>query len=186
MRKVRREELVDYKTYEDRRPEERPKIMAIKAPRRILLGEYLTLLFENADTIRYQVQEMMRAERIVREAEIRHELDTYNGLLGDEGELGFTLLIGVADEKLRDEKLRAWLGLESKIYARTAAGDKVYATFDAAQVGEDRISSVQYMKFPLEGADPVAIGCDFEDPDLRGEFELSDEQRAALASDLRS
>ena len=65
MRKVQRSEIVDYQTYNDRRTDLRPHILAIKGPRRIHVGPHLTFLFENADTIRYQIQEMMRTERIV-------------------------------------------------------------------------------------------------------------------------
>ena len=81
-RKVARSELLDYQTYDDQRDGLRDEIMRIKQPRRIHLGDELTFLFENTETIRYQIQEMMRAERIVKEAAIQHELDTYNGLLG--------------------------------------------------------------------------------------------------------
>src|SRR5690606_24919438 len=84
-RKVERSELLDYVTYEEQRAEIRPRMLETKRPRRITVGPYLTFLFENHDTVWYQVQEMMRSERIVKEADIRHELDTYNELLGDEG-----------------------------------------------------------------------------------------------------
>ena len=109
--RVTREEIVDFETYRDERAAYRPKVIAIKAPRRVHVGGVLTFLFENHDTIRYQVQEMMLAERIVKEAEIRHELDTYNELLGDAGGLGCSLLIEIEDEKERAVKLTEWLAL---------------------------------------------------------------------------
>ena len=71
-----------------RGPQIRPAILEAKAPRRVHVGGALTFLFENTDTIRYQVQEMVRAERMTREPDIRHELETYNELLGGQGELG--------------------------------------------------------------------------------------------------
>jgi len=83
MRQVRRDELVDYATWaEEALPMERPVILAMKKRRRVHVGPKLTFLFENADTVRYQVQEMMRVERMVKESAIQHELDTYNELLG--------------------------------------------------------------------------------------------------------
>ena len=105
MNHVPRSDIVDYVTYEEQRDEYRAKVLAIKRPRRIHVGQHLTFLFENAATIRYQVQEMMRTERIVKEADIVHELHTYNELLGGEGELGCTLLIEIDDEEDRSIKL---------------------------------------------------------------------------------
>mgnify|MGYP000219825156 CR=1 FL=1 len=98
MKPVDRSEILDYVTYDERRAELRPRAMAAKATRRVVLaGGTLTFLFENRDTVRYQVQEMMRTERIVKEADVLHELHTYNELLGGPGELGCTLLIEIDD-----------------------------------------------------------------------------------------
>ena len=81
MRKVTRAEIVDYQTYNDQRDAIRQDVLEIKRQRRVLVGDCLNFLFETTDTIRYQIQEMMLAERMVREADIQHELDTYNELL---------------------------------------------------------------------------------------------------------
>jgi len=182
MRPIERSELVDYQTYEDSRAETRPRALAAKKARRIHVGDHLTFLFENRETIRYQVQEMMRVERIVREAEIQHELDTYNELLHDDGSLGASLLIGIDDEDERNVKLREWLGLPSTLYAKLEDGTLVRPEFDPRQVGDDRLSSVQYLKFPLGGQTPVALGADHEN--LTVEVALTDAQRAALSADL--
>ena len=127
MRPVRRDELVDHVTYRDTRDAFREQVMAAKAVRRVHVGEHLTLLFENPLTVRYQVQEMMRAEQIVRERDIQHELDTYNGLLGGPGELGATLLIEVEDAADRAAKLREWWGLPDHLYLRLEDGTRVPA-----------------------------------------------------------
>jgi hypothetical protein len=182
MRKVQRSELVDYQTYADRRDAVRRAVMEVKRVRRVHVGGPLTFLFENDDTIRYQVQEMMRAERMVREADIQHELDTYNALLGDQGELGCCLLVEIDDRDERDRLLRAWRDLPDRVYLRCDDGSQVRATHDAAQIGEEKISSVQYLKFKVGTRRPVAVGCDL--PGLTAETPLTDEQRAALAADL--
>jgi len=179
---VSREELVDFETYRDERATYRPKVMALKTPRRIHVGEYLTFLFENHETIRYQVQEMMLAERIVKEAEIRHELQTYNELLGEAGGLGATLLIEIESEAERSEKLAAWLELPSHLYAKLEDGTKVRPTYDPRQVGDTRLSSVHYLRFAVKGKVPVALGSDL--PALQVETPLTAEQRAALKEDL--
>jgi hypothetical protein len=148
----------------------------------VLADGTLTFLFENRDTVRYQVHEMMRAEQIVREADIRHELDTYNELLGGPGELGCTLLIGIDDPAERATKLGEWLALPQHVYAERPDGTRVRATFDPRQVGDERLSSVQYMKLPVGAEAPVAIGVDL--PGLEVREALTDAQRAALADDL--
>jgi len=179
---VQRESLLDYVTYEERRDELRPAVLAAKRARRVHAGKALTFLFENEDTIRYQIQEMMRTERIVKEAEIEHELATYNELLGGPGELGCTLLIELDDPAERDRALRAWLDLPSRLYVELEDGRRVGARFDERQVGDDRLSSVQYLKFDTGGAVPVAVGASHPELDVRAE--LSAEQRAALEADL--
>ena len=184
MRTVRREEIVDYQTYDEGRAALREEVMAEKADRRIHVGECLTFLFETHATMRYQIQEMMRAERIVREAEILREIETYNELLGGPGELGCTLLIELDDAAERDRRLREWRDLSRHLYVRLEDGEQVYASFDPRQVGDERLSSVQYLKFSVGGRAPAALGADH--PKLSAETVLSDAQRAALAKDLAS
>jgi hypothetical protein len=182
MRKVERSEIVDFATYGDEREATRTRVLETKRVRRVHVGEYLTFLFENSETIRYQIQEIMRAERIVREADIAAEIATYNGLLGDDGELGCVLLIEIDDKVERDQLLRRWQALPKHIYVRCEDGRKIPARFDAAQVDEEKISSVQYLKFAVGAAVPIAVGCDH--PALSAEAVLSEEQRAALQEDL--
>lgn len=182
MKPVERSTLLDYVTYEENREALRARVLAHKAPRRVHVGEWLTFLFETTETARYQVQEMMRIERIVKESDIQHELETYNELLGGPGELGCTLLIEIDDPAVRAVKLKAWLDLPRHVYARLADGSKVYAKFDERQIGEDRLSSVHYIKFPIAGRVPVAIGADHAD--LNVETALKPEQVAALREDL--
>jgi hypothetical protein len=181
---IDRKEIVDYQTYEESRELFQKKVFAAKAPRRIHVGSYFTFLFENALTIRYQIQEMMRAERIVKEKDIQHELETYNAVLGGDGELGCTLLIEIDDPTQRALLLRKWLQVPEHIYARLADGDKVRPTFDPAQRGIERISSVQYLKFAVGQKPPVAIGIDL--PGIEADTILTETQRSALAEDLAS
>jgi hypothetical protein len=182
MKPVERGEIVDYATYEDTRNEFRAAVLKAKEFRRVHVGDYITLLFENHLTVRYQIQEMIRAERIVREADILHEIGTYNELLGQDGELGCTLLIEIEDSVLRDQKLSEWWDLPEKLYALMDDADRVYASLDERQRGDGRLSSVQYVKFDVHGRVPVAIGVEL--PGLKEEKTLSDEVRSALRLDL--
>lgn len=184
MKPVERSEIIDFVTYEEQRDAMRTEVMAAKARRRVHIGDYLTLLFENHSTMRYQVQEMVRTERMVKEADIKHEIDTYNELLGGEGQLGCTLMIEIEDPVIRKEKLAQWWSLPEKIYLLLEDGTRVSATFDQRQRGDDRVSSVQYLKFDTGGRVPVAAGVDL--PGLQAETKLSDEQRQALSEDLSS
>jgi hypothetical protein len=96
--------------------------------------------------------------------------------------LGCTLLIEIDDPEKRGALLHEWLALPRHVYVRTASGKKCYARFDARQIGEGRLSSVQYLKFDTDGEVPVVVGCDL--PQLREEAPLSEAQRQALALDL--
>jgi len=184
MKTVERGEILDYVTYEEERDALRAGAIRAKGARRVHVGPHLTFLFENHETIRYQVLEMVRAERMVKEADIAHEIATYNELLGQDGDLGCTLLIEIDDPAARADKLSRWLALPRHLYAKLEDGTKVRARYDERQVGETRLSSVQYLKFPVGGRVPVATGCALDDPEASVEHELDDAQRAALASDL--
>lgn len=179
-----RNEIVDYQTYEETREEFRAQVLSAKACRRIHVGDCFTFLFENALTVRYQIQEMMRAEKIVKEKDILHEIETYNGLLGDAGQLGCTFLIEIDDPDERAARLRQWLALPEHLYVRTMDGTKIRPRFDEAQRGSDRISSVQYLKFTIGDRVPVCVGIDM--PGIENETRFSEDQKVALAEDLAS
>jgi hypothetical protein len=182
MRPVERGEILDYVTYGEARDGILEEALKQKRPRRVHLGEHLTILFENHETVRFQIQEMIRVEQLVKESDIQHEIDTYNELLGSEGELGATLLIEIDDPVERGALLRSWKTLPEHLFVELEGGEKAYATFDERQVGEDRLSSVQYLKFATSGRVPIAVGSDH--PLLQAATRLTEEQRAALASDL--
>ena len=182
MKRVTRQEILDYVTYEEQRDRLRKKIMKIKDLRRINVGGVLSFLFENTDTVRYQIQEMVRVERIVKETDILHEIKTYNELLGNSGELGCTLLIEIDDSEERQERLIQWLDLPNHLYLSLEDESRIRASFDERQIGDSRLSSVQYIKFKTGGKTPVSIGSDL--PLLTVETVLTDDQRKALSEDL--
>ncbi len=182
MKRVTRQEILDYVTYEEQRDKFRKKIMKIKELRRINVAGVLSFLFENTDTVRYQIQEMIRVERIVKETDILHEIKTYNELLGDSGELGCTLLIEIDDSDERDEKLIQWLELPKHLYLSLEDESRIRASFDEKQIGDARLSSVQYIKFNTGGKTPVAIGSDL--PLFKAETDLTADQKKALSEDL--
>ena len=116
------------------------------------------------------------------EADIRHEIDTYNEILGGEGELGCTLLVEIADVAERDRKLQEWWELPERIYARLEDGTLVRPRFDARQRGDGKLSAVQFLKFAVAGRVPVAVGTDLRG--LEHETALEPATRQALANDF--
>ena len=105
MRKLTVDDIVDMRAYERERDDFRRRIIELKRTRRIALGPILTIVFENTETMRWQVQEMARAERMLRDEQIAHEVETYNELIPDAGELSGTLFL----ELTSDDALREWL-----------------------------------------------------------------------------
>jgi hypothetical protein len=182
MKRVSREEVRKPADYARVREEFRNRVLEQKDRRRIHVGSFLTFLFENHDTVLYQIQEMIRAENITNEPDIQHEMATYNELLGDRGELGCTLLIEIDDAAKRAELLARWKDLPGTLYIETAGGTRVPAQFDPRQVGEGRISSVHYLKFRLGDQVPRKVGCSH--PEIDADVTLAPEQSAALCQDL--
>jgi hypothetical protein len=184
-------EILSLDDYERARPERRRRILDVKAPRRIHVGEHLTLLFENHETMLYQVQEMLRVERIEDLKAIRHEIDTYNELVPGSDELSATLLIEYETAAERDVHLRELLGLEDAVFLDVEGAGRCRAEFDTRQIGAERISSVHYLKFRLgeslasalrDGASAAVV---IEHPAMQERVTLRSDQREALADDLR-
>jgi hypothetical protein len=149
MRPVTVAEIKNLAEYELEREHWRPQVLALKEKRRVRVGDHLTFLFENHDTVRYQIQEMIRIERIVKPAEIAHEVETYNELIPGAGELSATLLIEYETPAERDLRLREMLGLEEHVWLVIGHLPPVKARFDTRQMSASRLSSVQYLKFSL-------------------------------------
>ena len=141
-------EILDLGDYERRRDELRASAMRARRARRVALGPNATLTFENRETVRYQIQEMLRAERIARPAEVLHEIETYSDLLPTPCELSATLMFEFPDEAERAPALTALRDFESHLRI-DIRGSAAAARFDRRQIGEDRLSSVQFVRFPL-------------------------------------
>jgi hypothetical protein len=156
MKAVQRVQILSYEQYETVRALLRPLFIAEKDRRRLAVGPHVTLLFENAQTVWYQVEEMLRSERITSEEGIAHELDTYNELLPGPNEFAATLLIEFTDTAQRDENLRKLAGLENHI-SLVIGERRQRARIDLRQVSAERVSSVQFVRFALGGIDPESF-----------------------------
>jgi hypothetical protein len=155
------EEIRNLHEYELERPEFRRKVIALKARRRVALGPLVTLVFENRDTVRFQIQEMVRVERIVRPDRIAEEVAVYNALLPGPGEVAATVFIEVTDAREVQPVLDGFIGLDEPGKLVLEIGGRGFpAAFAAGQGREDRVSAVHYVRFPIgeEGAAALARG----------------------------
>ncbi len=189
MKPVEISEIKSIADYEIGREVLRPQVLALKERRRIRLGDHLTFLFENRETVRYQIQEMMRIERITGTKEILHEVETYNELIPAQGELSASLLIEYETPEERSVKLKQLLGLEKHLWVEVPGAGRTPSIFDTRQIGEERISSVQYVKFRLTQAQQSAWGKGTalisDHPCYQARHELTSVELAELESDFR-
>ena len=194
MNRLTLSDVKNLQDYELIRDDWKRDFIAAKARRSVALGEWISLVFENRLTVLHQVQEMCRAERIVKPAAVQQELDVYNELLPGPGEVAATLLVEITDvDRVKDE-LDKLLGLTSGEHLwLEIAGRRVFARFLDGQSREDRIAAVQYLRFPV-GTDPAAraalesgplpVVLHLAHPHIRASALLAPETRRELARDL--
>ncbi len=170
MNKLTREDLFSLEKYSEVRPEFRARVMAHKKNRQLPIGPNATLYFEDALTMHYQIQEMLRAERIFETAGIQEELDAYNPLIPDGSNWKATFMMEYPDEEERRQQLQRLIGIERHVWAQVADFARVtpIADEDLERTTEDKTSSVHFLRFELtpemaeavkQGA-PVSMGID--------------------------
>ncbi len=194
MRKLVVSDIVDMREYERERDQMRADIIALKRVRRVALGDIMTLVFENTVTMRWQVQEMARAERMLRDEQIAHEVETYNQLIPDSNELSATLLIELTSEVGLREWLPRLIGIERHISIVLPDGTRVPGRVsdedESRLTREDITAAVHFLKFRFTDSDvemfssgPVHLATDH--PEYDRDVVLTPEQHAELLSDLR-
>lgn len=190
MRKVTVDELLPIGAYEQVRDRFRQRMIAHKRDRRIFLGPEMTVIFEDHDTVLLQVQEVLRSERITAPKAVREELEVYNDLVPRDGALLGTLMIEIVDEVEREQKRRAYVGIDNHVHLELG-GRRFSASFDPTGRYEDRTAVVRYVSFdlPPEGrallldlAQPAKVVVDH--PKYQAEVTLSEATRRSLAEDV--
>lgn len=148
---ITRESLLTLEAYAKARPEFRRKVIAHKKRRNVPLGAHVTLLFEDELTVRYQVQEMLRIEKIFEEDGIVHELDAYNPLVPDGRNLKATMLIEYEDPAVRAAELRRLRGIEQRVWVQVEGSARVYAIADEdmERSNDEKTSAVHFLRFEL-------------------------------------
>ncbi len=192
MKKLALADLMPLSEYETERATFRQRIIALKARRRIAVGGLITLVFENRDTVRFQIQEMMLVEHLYDEEKIREELAVYNGLIPDEGELSATLFIEITEAGRIKELLDRLMGIDESGRLWLELGNaRCDAIFEAGHSKEDKLSAVHYLRFRLTpdqqrrlGDEAVAARLVIEHPNYKASAELSRESRQALLADF--
>jgi hypothetical protein len=193
MTKLTLDDIVDARAYEREREEFRERVMALKRRRRIGIGPLVTVVFENRDTVRYQIQEMARAERMLSDAAIQGELDVYNPLVPEPGELSATLFLELTSPAALREWLPKLVGIERAVAIRI--GDAVIpARPEDAHVQqltrEEITSAVHYVQWSMTaperrdfGTAPL-VAVRIDHPSYRHETALGEATRAELLRDL--
>ena len=193
MPQIQRDSLLTLEAYSRSRESFRKQVMAHKKHRRVPLGDHVMLIFEDELTIRYQVQEMLRAEKIFEEDEIRHELETYNPLIPDGRNWKATMMIEYPDVEERKRALATLKGIEDRAYVQVEGSPRVYAIADEdlERENDEKTSSVHFLRFELtedmakalKYGVSLAIGVDH--PSYRASIDpVSPEVRDALVADL--
>jgi len=185
-------EILNLVEYEKVRDARRRRIVELKKARRIAVGRYLTFVFENRDTVWFQIQEMVRAESIVDDAKIAGEVEVYNALLPQPGELSATLMIEIEDAAQIKPVLDKLLGIDTRGYVKLTVGSRVIpGDFEAGHSDEERgtLSAVHFVRFALPpearaSFATVEVALVVEHPNERARAVLSDETKRSLLDDL--
>ena len=192
MDKIRFADVQNLHEYEKARDAARRDIIALKQRRRVAVGDRLSFIFENRQTVLFQIQEMIRAERIVAEERVQDEIDVYNALVPEPGELSATMMIEIEDKSQIQPQLDRLMGIDWGEYVGLQIGRDfaVAGVFEEGHSKEDQIAAVHFVRFPIPAEarrafarEPVALVV--EHPNYRARTELSPVIRAALLEDLR-
>lgn len=189
-----REHLWTLEDYAERRDDFRQEVITHKRDRQIALGEHVRFLFEDRITILYQIQEMLRVERIYETEGIQEELEAYNPLIPDGDNWKVTLMLEYADAQERQQRLKELLGIEHKVWVQIGDFDKVYAIADEdlERSTEEKTSSVHFLRFQLTAGmvaaahqgESISLGCDH--PAYQQQLALNEVQCRSLVADLEN
>ena len=191
--KITPESLLSLEQYHKQRPQIRERIIALRKRRTVHLGEHLTLIFENEELMRYQIQEMLRVEKIFETEGIQDELDAYNPLVPDGSNFKATMMIEYTSELERKAALKRMRGIENQVFVEVEGQKRVYAIADEdlERTTEDKTSAVHFLRFELnqsmcaalKSGAQMMVGCDHKEYPMHID-NLPPETLAELVADL--
>ena len=192
MQRLAREDLMSLEAYEEVRGGFRAEVMEHKKTRMVALDKHVTLYFEDRLTIQYQIQEMLRAEKVFQVDGINEELEAYNPLIPDGSNWKATMMIEYEDAEVRRRKLSQLIGIDRLVWVKVGDGGKIFAISneDLERETEDKTSSVHFLRFELTAAavsaaingSAISVGCDHENYTCSSV--LADPVSKMLVSDL--
>ena len=189
MDKIILDDILGFAAYEKVRQQFREEIIEKKKRRRVAVGDKVSMVFENRDTVIFQIQEMLRAEKIADLDKIRDEITVYNELIPNPGELSATLFLEIEDQgHLRDELLK-FLGIDETVYLKVG-GRSIRGRFEEGRSKEDKISAVQYVRFPFDAearrafVDGERAELIIDHPNYKARAVLAPDAQQSLAEDL--
>lgn len=184
MRKLERSDIMDYMSYQEKRAELRRDIARIKKPRRIFLGEKLLFLFENSEMVRDHVLETISLEKLFSEHDLLRQLEVFNPLIGEKGELRCTMIILDDVDWEKPKRMKLWKELASHVYLILNDGQKIYGTAPEIIVANQHPCSFRVLNFKCGDRYPIALGTDYDIGGYKLEVKLSSSQQRALREDL--
>ena len=194
MTKLTREDLMSLEEYAAKRADFRKQVLELKKDRKIALGDHATLYFENEQTIRYQIQEMLRIEKVFEAEGINEELEAYNPLIPDGSNWKATFMIEYDDVEERQKVLATLVGVEDKVWVQVEGFDKVYAIAneDLERSTAEKTSAVHFMRFELtpdmakavKENKAISMGIDYDGFD-QVLSPIPEASRASLANDIQ-
>lgn len=193
MKKLQESDLLDIAAYERVRDERLTSVIQTKKRRRLAVGPLVTIVFENRETLRSQIQEIMRAERLVEPEAVRGELDAYNELIPGDDELSGTIFIEIEETKGLRGMLDRFIGLDEpgRVILTLEGGQAIPAVFETGHSREDRISAVHFVRFRLDEQARKAlmrengkIQVEIRHPGYEAVVQIPESTRRALAEDF--
>lgn len=191
MRQLTRGDIKGPALYAGIRDDFRKRIIEIKKPRRIDVGDRVTLVFENRHTLIFQIEEMLRAESMTQEEQILGEIEVYNSIMPTDDSLSATLFLAVPPNADARTELHRFIGLDEHVILHIG-NHVIRAAFEAGRSTDDRISAVQYTRYPLSPeakqallTEGTKLAIEIDHPNYRHRTECSEATRASLAADYR-
>lgn len=191
MQKVTVNDIVGLERYERIRDQVRHNVITLKNVRRVGVGNSITFVFENQETVKFQIQEILRAEHITDLDQTRSEIDVYNELLPDDGELSATMLIEITEQAQIRPQLVSLIGIDKAVSLHIGKQFIIPAVFEAGRSKEDNLSAVQYVRFAFSPEAKAAFHDERQEaaividhPHYQARTVLQPETRQALATEL--
>jgi len=194
MKKIEFGEILNIYEYEKVREQKRREIIEIKKKRRLFLGDLVHLVFENRDTVWFQIQEMIRAERMVRDEEIRQEIDVYNELIPEKNQFSITMFIEIPDEEERKRLLPELVGIHDHLWFHIGNKHSVRAEADERSKEDyqyGKAAVVHFLKLNLTPEQvkdfaELPVRVEINHPNYKAMVEMPEEVKAELVKDLQS